>query len=100
MVCGAGGRYPKALWGGFCVVVFSPAFRSELCACERAREFPVRQVVLERGVGALDMTLLPWAARRDESSFRGSRLDPGPDVFRDDRGTRWRPARMRVGHAI
>ncbi len=71
--------------GPLCVAVLAPALNVDLCFSERVKELPVQQFVPEPGgVEALDITVLPRAAPLDKGGFRADRLDPGPDVLRNE----------------
>lgn len=80
MVSGAGGRYPKALWGRL-VLLFPPVFDDDLSLPQRVEEISVQQFVPEPGIKAFDVSILPWISWFDEGCFRTNRLNPSHDVL-------------------
>jgi hypothetical protein len=68
----------------FRVVVFSPAFDDYLGFSERVEDLPVQQFVPEPSIEALDVAILPWAARLDEGGLGTNSLNPGPDILSNE----------------
>ncbi len=82
----------------FRVVVFSPAFDDDLGFSQRVEDLPVQQFVPEPGIEALDVAILPGAARLDEGGLGTNSLNPGPDILSNELRSIvaadkcWRPA--------
>ena len=67
-----------------CVVMPAPALNDDLSLTERVENLPVQQFVSEPGVEALDVSVLPRAARRDVSRLRSNSGDPVLHSFGDE----------------
>jgi len=58
------------------IVLPAPALDDDLSFPQRVEDLAVEQFVSQTGVEALDITVLPWASRRDVSSFGADCGDP------------------------
>lgn len=66
--------------GPFLVVELPPSLDQHLCLCAAAEPFAVGQFVTPLAVEALDETVLPWTARRDERRIDGGIAHPAHDL--------------------
>ena len=61
----------------------APTFDHDLSFAERVKYLPVQQLVSEPGIEALDITVLPWTARRDVGRLRANSGNPSLNRLSD-----------------
>ena len=64
----------------------APAFDDDQRFTKRAEYCPVQQFVAQPGIEALDVTILPWAPRRDVGRLRANHINPFLHGFSDELG--------------
>ena len=69
------------------IVLSSPDFSQHFCFLQRCEDFSVEEFVSEFSVEALDVTVLPGAARLDEQSLDTQPREPLPDGFGHELGS-------------